>query len=46
MGEELELELVPEVSRLFDMKKTLSEMGKAPKIQIINNYVERELREI
>lgn len=28
------------------MKKTLPEMGKAPRIQIINDYVERELCEI
>ena len=28
------------------MKKALPEMGKAPKIQIINDYVEIELREI
>ena len=44
--EELEAELVPEVNRLLDMKKTLPEMGKAPRIQIINDYIERELREI
>lgn len=44
--EELETELVPEVNRLLDMKKTLPEMGKAPRIQIINDYVERELRKI
>ena len=43
---ELETELVPEISRFLDMKKALPEMGKAPKIQIINDYVERELREI
>lgn len=44
--EELEAELVPEVNRLLDMKKTLPEMGKAPRIQIVNDYVERELRKI
>jgi len=44
--EELEMELVPEVNRLLDLKKTLPEMGKAPRIQIINDYIERELREI
>lgn len=44
--EELETELVPEVNKLLDMKKTLPEMGKAPRIQIINDYIERELREI
>ena len=30
----------------MDMKKTLPEMGKAPRIQIVNDYVERELRKI
>ena len=44
--EELEAELVPEVNRLLYMKKTLPEMGKAPRIQVINDYIERELREI
>lgn len=44
--EELEIELVPEVNRLLGLKKTLPEMGKAPRIQIINDYAERELREI
>ena len=46
MEEELKMELVPEVNRLLDLKKTLPEMGKAPRIQIINDYIERELREI
>lgn len=42
--EELEAELVPEVNRLLDMKKTLPEMGKAPRIQVINDYIESELQ--
>lgn len=46
MEEELEAEHVPEVNRLLDMKKTLPEIGKAPRIQIINDYIERELQEI
>lgn len=46
MQEELIAELIPEVSRLLDMKKTLPEMGKAPRIQIINDYIESELNEI
>ena len=46
VGEELEMELVPEVNRLLDMKKSLPEMGKAPRIQVINDYIEREPREI
>lgn len=44
--EELEAELVPEVNRLLDMKKTLPEMGKAPRIQVINDYIESELQEV
>ena len=44
--EEVKMELVPEVNRLLALKKTLPEMGKAPRIQIINDYIERELREI
>ena len=39
--EELEAELVPEVNKLLDMKKNLPEMGKAPRIQVINDYIER-----
>lgn len=46
METELESELAPEVNRLLNMKKTLPEMGKAPKIQSINEYIERELCEI
>lgn len=46
MEAELEVELVPEVNRLLNMKKTLPEMGKAPRIQSINDYIERELCEI
>lgn len=46
MEEELEAEFVPKGSRLLDMKKTLPEMGKAPRIQMINDYIERELQEI
>lgn len=46
MEEVLEAELVPEVNRLLDMKKTLPEMGKAPRIQSINEYIERELNKI
>ena len=46
MEEELETELVPEVNKLLDMKKTLPEMGKAPRIQVINDYIESELQEV
>lgn len=46
MEEALEAELVPEVSRFLNMKKTLPEMGKAPRIKVINDYIERELGKI
>lgn len=46
MAEELELELVPEVRRLLDMKKNLPEIGTAPRIQNINDYIKNELRKI
>ena len=43
---ELENELRPEINRLLEMKKTLPEMGMAPKIQIINDHIERTMPEI
>lgn len=43
---ELEDFLKPEINRLLEMKKNLPEMGKAPKIQIINDYIENVLPEI
>lgn len=43
---ELEDELKPELERLLEMKKVLPEMGMAPKIQIINDYIERMMPEI
>lgn len=43
---ELEDELRPELIRLLDLKKTLPEMGMAPKIQIMNDYIERVMPEI
>lgn len=46
MEEKLETELVSEASRLLEMKKTLPEMGKAPRKQMINDYIKRELQEI
>lgn len=35
---ELDEELRPELNRLLEMKKTLPEMGMAPKVQIFNDY--------
>lgn len=46
MEAELEDEIKPEVMRLLEMKKELPEMGMAPKIQVINDYIERELPKI
>lgn len=43
---ELEDVLRPELTRLLALKKTLPEMGLAPKIQIINDYIERVMPEI
>lgn len=43
---ELEDALRPELTRLLEMKKILPEMGMAPKIQIINDYIERVMPEI
>lgn len=38
---ELEDALKPEMIRLLEMKKIMSEMGMAPKIQVFNHYIER-----
>lgn len=43
---ELEDEIRPELERLLEMKKTLPEMGMAPKIQKMNDYIERVMPEI
>lgn len=43
---ELEDELRPELTRLLELKKTLPEMGMAPRIQIMNDYIERVMPEI
>lgn len=43
---ELEDELRPELTRLLELKKSLPEMGIAPKIQIINDYIEKVMTEI
>lgn len=42
----LENDLKPELTRLLELKKTLPEMGMAPKIQILNDYIERVMPEI
>ena len=43
---ELEEQLKPELTRLLELKKTLPEMGMAPRIQIMNDYIERVMPEI
>jgi len=43
---ELDDELRPELTRLLELKRILPEMGMAPKIQIINDYIERVMPEI
>ena len=43
---ELEDELRSELTRLLELKKTLPEMGMAPRIQIMNDYIERVMPEI
>lgn len=40
---QLEEGLKPELQRLLEMKKTMSELGMAPKIQVFNDYIEREM---
>ena len=43
---ELEDELRPELDKLLELKKSMPEMGIAPKIQIFNDYIERVMPEI
>lgn len=38
--------LRPELNRLLEMKKTLPEMGMAPKVQIFNDYIEKVMPDI
>ena len=46
MDAELDEKLRPELNRLLKMKKTLPEMGMAPKVQVFNDYIERVMPEI
>ena len=46
METELEEELKPELDRLLALKKTLPEMEKAPKISVIDDYIQKKLPEI
>lgn len=42
----LEDRLKPEVEKLLEMKMNMSEMGLAPKIQALNDYIEQSMDEI
>lgn len=46
METELVAELKSEIMKLLIMKKGLPEMGRAPRIQVINEYIEAELARI
>ena len=39
-------ELKPEINRLLEIKKQTSELGKGKRIDVINDYIEKELAEI
>ena len=43
---ELDEKLRPELNCLLEMKKTLPEMGMAPKVQIFNDYIEKVMPDI
>ena len=43
---ELDEKLRPELNCLLGMKKTLPEMGMAPKVQIFNDYIEKVMPDI
>ena len=43
---ELEEELRPEVARLVDMKVNMLEADHAPKVEVLNAYIERHLEEV
>ena len=43
MEAELENSIKSEVDKLLKMKQELPEMGLAPRVQVLNNYIENEL---
>ena len=43
---ELDTSLRPELDRLLEMKKTMPEMGKAPRIESLNKYIENIMPEM
>ena len=46
MKAELEEELKPELDRLLELKKSLPEMGMAPKIPVLDVYIQQKMLEI
>ncbi len=46
MYAELDEGLIPTVEKLLVMKKSMKEMGMAPKIQILNDYIEKMLPQL
>jgi len=46
MEAELDAELVPEVERLLDLKMNAPESEYGPKVQIINDYIDKTLLEV
>ncbi len=46
MEAELEEELKPELDHLLALKKTLPEIGMAPKISVIDAYIQQKIPEI
>ena len=46
MESELELSLKSDVDKLLEMKKEMSELGMAPRIDVLNNYIENSLEDI
>ena len=43
---ELESRLMPELDKLLTLKRTLLEMGLAPRVDLFNEYIERTMPEI
>lgn len=46
MEEELDSELMPEVERLLDLKMNAPEIREIPRIDAINDYLDRSIREL
>ena len=46
METELDSELMPEVERLLDLKMNAPEIREIPRIDAINDYLDRSIREL